>query len=102
MGFASYADRWIAHTAPVQQLKLYRTIDNKGGNIFAIAPNADVAASVFTTELRIRLGEVRLLHISDGMADLPEHMICNLPRLLEFGPIGVAIFVPDEQRWFVI
>ena len=102
VGFASYADRWIAHTAPVQQLKLYRTIDNKGGNIFAIAPNADVAASVFTTELRIRLGEVRLLHISDGMADLPEHMICNLPRLLEFGPIGVAIFVPDEQRWFVI
>lgn len=102
VGFASFADRWIAHTAPVQQLKLYRTIDDKGGNSFAIAPNADVAASVFTNELRIRPNEVRLLRISDGMADMPDHMICNLPRLLEFGPIGVAIFVPDEQRWFVI
>ena len=70
--------------------------------MFAIAPNADVAASGFTTELRIRPGEARLLHISDGMADLPDDMICNLPRLLEFGPVGVALFVPDEQRWFIV
>lgn len=102
VGFASFADRWIAHTAPVQQLKLYRTIDDKGGNVFAIAPNADVAATVFTKELRIRPKETRLLRISDGMADMPDHMICNLPRLLEFGPIGVALFDRDDQRWFVI
>ena len=101
VGFASFADRWIAHTAPVQQLKLYRTIDDKGGNVFAIAPNVDVAASVFTTELRIRPEEPRLLRISDGMADMPHHMICNLPRLLEFGPVGVALFDHDERRWFV-
>lgn len=101
VGFASFADRWIAHTAPVQQLKLYRTIDDKGGNVFAIAPNADVAASVFTKELRIRPGEVRLLRISDGMADLPDPMVCNLPRLLEFGPIGVVLFDSEEKRWFV-
>ena len=101
VGFASFADRWIAHTAPVQQLKLYRTIDGMGGNIFALAPNVDVAASVFTTELRIRPGETRLLHISDGMADLPDDMVCNLPRLREFGPIAVAIFDADEKRWFV-
>lgn len=102
VGFASFADRWIAHTAPVQQLKLYRTIDDKSGNVFAIAPNADVAASVFTMELRIRPGEARLLRISDGMADLPDDMICNLLRLLEFGPIGVVVFDPDEQRWIVV
>lgn len=102
VGFASFAERWIAHTAPVQQLKLYRTIDDKDGNVFAIAPNADVAASVFTTELRVRLSEVRLLHISDGMADMPDHMICNLPRLLEFGPIGAATFDSREKRWFVV
>lgn len=102
VGFASFAGRWIAHTAPVQQLKLYRTIDDKGDNVFAIAPNADVAASVFTTELRVRPGEVRLLRISDGMADMPDHMICNLPRLLEFGPIGIALFDSEELRWFVV
>ena len=100
VGFASFADRWIAHTAPVQQLKLYRTIDDKGDNVFAIAPNADVAASVFTNELRIRPNEQRLLHISDGMADMPDHLVCNLARLLEFGPIGVALYDRDEQRWF--
>lgn len=101
VGFASFADRWIAHTAPVQQLKLFRTIDSKGGNVFAIAPNVDIAASVLTTELRIRPGEMRLIRISDGVADLPNDMICNLPRLLEFGPIGVAIFDNDEKRWSV-
>ena len=102
VGFASFADRWIAHTAPVQQMKLYRTIDDKGGNVFAVAPNADVAASVFTKELRIRPNEVRQLHISDGMADMPDHLVCNLPRLLEFGPIGVALYDRDEQGWIVI
>lgn len=102
VGFASFADRWIAHTAPVHQLKLYRTIDDKGGNVFAIAPNADVAASVFTTELRIRPGEVRLLRISDGMTDMPDDMIYNLPRLLEFGPVGVALFDRDERRWVIV
>lgn len=102
VGFASFASRWIAHTAPVQQLKLYRTIDDKGDNVFAIAPNTDVAASVFTTELRVHPGQVRLLRISDGMADMPEHMICNLPRLLEFGPIGIALFQYDDRRWFVV
>ncbi len=102
VGFASFADRWIAHTAPVHQLNLYRTIDGKGGNVFAIAPNVDVAASVFTKELRIRRGEIRMLRISDGMADLPDDMICNLQRLLEFGPVGVALFDTDERRWFVI
>lgn len=102
VGFASFADRWIAHTAPVQQLRLYRTIDDKGGNVFAIAPNPDVAATVFTKELRIRPGEARLLRISDGMADLPDEMVCNLPRLLEFGPIGVALYDPEKTRWFVV
>ena len=101
VGFASFADRWIAHTAPVQQLKLFRTINPKGNNVYAIAPNADVAAAVFTTELRIRVGETRLLHISEGMADLPGDVICNLPRLLEFGPIGVALFDSDEKCWTV-
>jgi len=101
VGFASFADRWIAHIAPVQQLKLYRTIDDKGGNVFAIAPNADIAAAVFTKELGIRPGEAKLLLISDGMADLPDQMVCNLPRLLEFGPIGTAVFDSDERRWSV-
>ena len=57
---------------------------------------------VFTKELRIRQGEVKLLRISDGMADMPDHMICNLPRLLEFGPIGIALFDSEDKRWIVV
>ena len=102
VGFASFCELgWVAHTAPVQQLKLFRTIDPKGSNVYAIAPNIDMAVSVFTTELRIPKGETRLLHISDGMADLPDEIVCNLPRLLEFGPVGIAVFDADEKRWFV-
>ncbi|MXO61392.1 hypothetical protein [Qipengyuania oceanensis] len=80
-------------------MKLYRTIDDKGGNVFGIAPNPDVAASVLTTELSIRPGKVRLLRFLDGMADMPDDTICNLPRLLEFGPIGFALFDRGQRRW---
>lgn len=100
VGFASFAGRWIAHTAPVQQLKLYRTADDEGGNLFAIAPNVDIAASVFTSALGILPGEVRMLHIADGMADMPDSMVCNLPRLLEFGPIAIVEF-SAEHGWTV-
>lgn len=100
VGFVRLAGRWIAHTAPVQQLRLFRTHDDNGGVFYAIAPNIDVAASVFTIELGIRPGEMRLLSISDGMADLPFEMVQNLPRLLEFGPIGMVSFDADERRWF--
>ena len=101
VGFASFADRWIPHIAPVQQLKLFRTIDDKGANVFAIAPNVDVALAVFAREMRIPRDRTKLLLISDGMADLPPSMVCNLPRLLEFGPIGAGIFDVEDRRWFV-
>ncbi len=38
VGFASFADRWIAHTAPVQQLRLYRTIDDKAAMSSRLRP----------------------------------------------------------------
>lgn len=93
VGFASFCEiGWVAHIAPVQQLKLYRTIDGKGANVFAIAPNIDIAASILTTALRVPLGETRTLRIADGMSDLPDEEIRNLPLLLELGPIGVVKF----------
>lgn len=97
--FASFAGRWVAHTAPVKQLKLFRTADDAGDHLYAIAPNVDVAASVFASELPSQADKVRLIRISDGMADLPEDMVGNLPRLLEFGPVGVAIF--SDGSWSV-
>ena len=102
VGFASYCDiGWVAHIAPIQQLKFYRTIDNKGGNVFALAPNPDIAAAIFTTALRIPKGQVKLLYISDGMADLPDHMHANLQQLLELGPVGIAEFDTEKEQWLV-
>ena len=78
----------------MQQLKLYRLADRDGYDPFAIAPNVDIAASVFTTALRVPIGETRMLKIADGMKVLPDDKVHNLPQLLEFGPIGVVAFDP--------
>lgn len=95
VGFASYCEiGWVAHTAPVQQLQLYRLLENAADDLFAIAPNIDIAASVFTASLRVPIGETRMLQIADGMKDLPDDKVRNLPQLLEFGPIGVVEFDP--------
>lgn len=102
VGFASYCDiGWVAHTAPVQQLKLYRTTEDKGGDVFAIAPNTDIAAAIFSNVLTLPSSKPKMLRISDGMADMPAEMVTNLPQLLELGPAGNAEFNPGEQRWFV-
>ncbi|GAB5349686.1 hypothetical protein [Alteriqipengyuania sp. 357] len=103
VGFASWCEiGWVAHTAPVQQLKLYRLKDADGHDLFAIAPHIDIAASVFTTALRVPIGETRMLQIADGMKDLPHDKVRNLRQLLELGPIGFALFETDEQRWIVV
>lgn len=95
VGFASWCEiGWIAHTASAQKLQLYRLVEEGADDLFAIAPNIDIAASVFTTGLRVPIGETRMLHIADGMEDLPGDKVRNLPQLLEFGPIGVVGFDP--------
>lgn len=102
VGFASYCDiGWVAHTAPVQQLKLYRTSNANGGAVFAIAPNMDVAAAIFANVLTLPASAPKVLRISDGMVDMPAEMVANLPQLLELGPIGIAEFENDKQRWFL-
>ena len=102
VGFASYCDiGWVAHSAPVQQLKFYRMIDDKGGNVFALAPNPDIASAIIITTMRIPKGETKILQISEGTADLPNDMLANLPQLLELGPVGIAEFDEDDGRWFV-
>ena len=93
VGFASWCEiGWVAHTAPVRQLQLYRLVGDSADDLFAIAPNIDIAASVFTTALRVPIGETRMLQIADGMKDLPDDMVHNMPQLLELGPIGLVAF----------
>lgn len=100
VGFASFCEiGWVAHTAPVQQLKLFRLAADEGDDLFAIAPNIDIAASVFATALRIPLGETRTLRIEDSMNELRKDEVRNLPRLIECGPIGIVRFDKDVGGW---
>jgi len=100
VGFASYCEiGWVAHTAPVQRLKLFRLAEDEGDDLFAIAPNIDIAASVFTTALRVPLGETRTLRIRDGMKELRKDQVRSLRRLLECGPIGIVQFDKDVGGW---
>ena len=99
VGFASYSSiGWLAHTAPVEQLKLFRLVDDDSGDLYAVAPNVDIAASVFTVPLGVPTDGAKLLRIADGMVGLPDDQRANLPRLLEFGPIGIVEF-DDKNGW---
>lgn len=100
VGFASFCEiGWVAHTAPVQKLRLYRLEGDHDASLFAIAPNIDIAASVFTVALEIPLGETRMLAISDGMKHVSDAQVLNLPQLLECGPIGIVQLEEHAGGW---
>ena len=97
VGFASYCEiGWIAHTAPVQQLKLYCLIDENADHLFAIAPNIDIAASVFVTALAKPSGAPRMLKIADGATQLTDAQMQGLSQLTELGPIGIVTWTEDS------
>lgn len=101
VGFASFCEiGWVAHTAPVQKLRLYRLEGDQDTSLFAIAPNIDIAASVFTVALNIPLGETRMLAISDGMKHVSDEQVLNLPKLLECGPIGLVQLEEHAGSWW--
>ena len=99
VGFASYCKiGWIAHSAPVQQLKLYRLIDEEAVALFAVAPNIDIAASVFVNALNIPSGAPRMLKIADGATELSDAQMRGLSRLTELGPIGIVTW-DEKSGW---
>ncbi len=101
-GFASYCTLgWVAHTAPVQKLRFYRSKDPKGFDIYAVAPNFDVASAVFGSTLLPSKGKLHTFSITEGVETLSADELLNLPTLLELGPIGIAEFDDDTQRWLV-
>jgi len=99
VGFASYCEiGWVAHTAPVQQLKLYCLIAEDFDHLFAIAPNIDIAASGFVAALDIPSGAPRMLQIAEGAAQLTDAQMHGLSQLAELGPIGIVTW-DKESGW---
>lgn len=101
VGFASWCSLgWVAHTAPVQQLRFFRSIDARGADIYAVAPNVSVASALFGTTV-LPNSKPHLFVIREGYDNLPRESIDQITRLLELGPVGIAEFDAEEGRWFI-
>lgn len=99
-GFASYCEGvgWLAHVAPVQQLRLFRIEEVDGDQHFILAPNGDIAAAVYCEAVPLEEGEGRLFGVHDGFFGLKNEHLRNLAALLEAGPIGMVEW-DDEHGW---
>lgn len=102
VGIASYNQTigWVGHVAAVPELRLFRVDEMKGQQTFIIAPNSDVASTIYMDTVPLASGEHIMFRIFDGLAELPPERIRNLKSLLEFGPVGVATF-HEEDGWSV-
>ncbi len=102
VGIASYNKTigWIGHIAAVPQLQLFGIEDSMGSQTYVIAPNKDIAATLYLGSNVLSDGEQRIFRFFDGLADLPPDHIHSLDCLLEFGPVGVVDFHP-ESGWSV-
>ncbi len=98
--FASFCEGmgWLAHMAPVSQLRLYRIEEVDGDHHFVIAPNGDMAAAIYSEVVPLAQDEARLFRIHDGLIGLRNESLRNLPALLEVGPIGIVDW-DDEIGW---
>ena len=98
-GFASFNPQvgWIANALPAPKLHLYRIEEVSGDEHFVVAPTGDVAAAVYCECVELKEGEARLFRIHDGAIGLKNEALRGLPALLEFGPVGLAVFT--EGGW---
>ena len=100
IGLASYHETigWVVHAGTVQQLRFFRIDDIEESQTFVIAPNPDIASALYFSSNPLAKGERRVLRIFDGLVDVPQERIANLPALLEFGPVGIVTY-HEEYGW---
>jgi len=91
---------WLAHTATVHRLRLYRIEEQNRAEIFIIAPNPDIAASVWASALELIDDDIRLYRIFDETEQHAEDHRGGLDALLEFGPISRIHY--SEGGWKLI
>lgn len=92
---------WVPHGAPVQQLRLYRSEDHRGVEIFGVAPSADVAAALFVNTLLPHTQKLHRFVVADVTNDVLESRSANLASLLSAGAVGIAEFDEENQNWWV-
>jgi hypothetical protein len=92
---------WFAHVAPVYRLRLYRSIDYRGMEILAAAPNEDVAKELFNTTQFAAVRAQHIWFIEDATDKAADQRPAGLKRMLEGEVIGIAEFDEDEGGWWV-
>lgn len=85
---------------PVHQLRLYRSEDQRGTEIFGIAPNPDVEEALFMNTLLPTTQTAHRFIIADVTDRLPDDRNGNLAKLLEAGPAGIAEFDEENEGWW--
>ncbi len=100
VGFASFCEGvgWLAHMAPVTQLRLYMIEEVEGDHHFVIASNGDMAEAIYCETIPLNDGEQRQFCVHDGLFFLRNARLRSLPVLLEVGPIGMVEW-DDELGW---
>ena len=80
VGIASYNETigWVGHVAAVPQLQLFGIEDSKGSQTYVIAPNKDIAATLYLGSNVLSDGEQRVFRFFDGLTDLPPDHIHSL------------------------
>lgn len=101
VGLASFAEGlgWIAHVAPVHRLKFYRIETPDGNQTYVVAPNTNLAAAIWATQLVRPMGEPMLYRITDGLTDLGDEQRAAMDRFLEFGTVGIPVW--SDGEWTV-
>jgi len=103
VGFASYERHigWTMHVKALFKLRFFTIKDIQNKVIFIIAPDADMAKSIYAANVSLNRGPTLIFQIWDGVRQLRKGEVRNLPDLLKFGPIGIAEYDHD-QGWVVI
>lgn len=101
-GFASYCDLgWIAHVAPLPRLRLFRSEDQRGIEILAVAPRSDVAAALFINTQLPQTQHKHIFQIEDVTDRIGSEFDDRLAALIDTCQVGIADFDEEGDCWVV-
>lgn len=92
---------WLAHVAPVHRLRLYRSIDYRGMEILAAAPNEDVAKTIYNTTQSAAIHASHQWILEEMSMEQVVERSPEIKRLLEGEQIGIVDYDEERGQWFV-
>jgi hypothetical protein len=92
---------WLAHVAPVHRLRLYRSLDYRGTEILAAAPNEDVAKTIYNTTQFAAVHASHQWFVEEMSIEQAVERSPEIERLLEGEQIGIVDYDEELERWFV-